>query len=109
MPIHYVCPYTPTPAAEHRGHEARGAATVYRTADGKGKSCSFAPVQSLIDHNAVILKQDWENLTWDNVIKCEAGLGAILVFTLLYFGFMPCACAMDRCRLILVFAFLNIS
>jgi hypothetical protein len=46
-----------------------------------------------------LIKQDWENLTWDNVIKCEESLGAILVFALFYLGFLPCACAMDRCSL----------
>jgi hypothetical protein len=42
------------------------------------------------------MTQDWENLTWGNVIKCSESLGAILIFALLYLGFMPCACAMDR-------------
>jgi hypothetical protein len=44
------------------------------------------------------INQDWENLTWKNVAKCEAGLGAIIIFALLYLGFVPCACAMDRRR-----------
>jgi hypothetical protein len=44
------------------------------------------------------INQDWDNLSWENVAKCEAGLGAIIIFALLYLGFMPCALAMDRRR-----------
>ena len=35
--IHHTCPKTRISAAEYWGHEDRGAATIYRTPDGKGK------------------------------------------------------------------------
>ena len=40
--------------------------------------------------------KDWKNLNWTNVQKCdEEVLGALIVFTMLYFAFLPVACGMD--------------
>jgi hypothetical protein len=52
-------------------------------------------MNQLITHSII---QDWENLTPGNLIKCTEGIGAVIIFAMLYLIFLPCACSMDRRR-----------
>jgi hypothetical protein len=55
-------------------------------------------IMDLIPQIEPLTAEDWENLTFENILKCGEAAGALLCFYLLYLAFLPFVCYMDRFR-----------